>query len=431
MKSSPTSPDRIAIEARQIALLESLLQTIIPVNPFYTRKLAGIDPADASRSLESFRSLVPFTSKDELVQDQAAHPPYGSNLTYPRERYTHYNQTSATTAAPLRWLDTPESWSWMLDRWMMVLRLAGVKPEDRCYFAFSFGPFLGFWTAFGAAQKLGCLCIPGGGQSTPGRLHAILDNEATVLCSTPTYALHMLEVARQENIELSASRVRAVFVAGEPGGAIPATRQVISNGWNGASVWDQYGMTEMGPVPFECPIRSGVLHVMESAYIPEVIDPRTLNPVAPGEHGELVLTNLGRLGSPLLRYRTGDLVRHSAENMCACGRPDLALPGGILGRTDDMVVVRGVKVYPSAVEEIVRAFPEIAEYRVEIDIAESLKKMTLIFEPREGFRDVSGLAHRLDNALRTALSMRVRVETAQPGTLQRFEMKARRWQKRA
>jgi phenylacetate-CoA ligase len=189
-------------------------------------------------------------------------------------------------------------------------------------------------------------------------------------------------------------------------------------------------MTEMGPVTFECPIRCGVLHVMESAYIPEVVDPRTTLPVVPGEHGELVLTNLGRAGSPLLRYRTGDLVCPSAEAICGCGRFDLALPGGILGRTDDMVVVRGVKVYPSAVEEIVRAFPEILEYRVEIDVAESLRTMTLVFEPRAGLENVPALAHRLDHALRAALSIRVHVKAAEPGTLERFEMKSRRWQNR-
>jgi phenylacetate-CoA ligase len=423
-------PDRASIEAQQLARARELLHAIIPANPFYRRKLAGIDVDAAGSSLDAFRRLVPFTTKQDIVGDQQACPPFGTNLTYAPECYTNYNQTSATTAAPLRWLDTQEGWSWMLDCWTRVLEAAGIQRRDRLYFAFSFGPFLGFWTAWGAAQRLGCLCIPGGGLSTTGRLRAILDTGSTILCCTPTYALHLVEVAGQEGIDLSAAKIRNVIVAGEPGGCIPATRRRISAGWNGARVWDQYGMTEMGPVTFECPARQGVLHVMESSYIPEIIDPQTLQPSVPGDVGELVLTNLGRLGSPLLRYRTGDFVRADTAAACACGRSDLGLVGGILGRTDDVVAVRGVKVYPSAVEEIVRSFPEVAEYRVEVDGSTSLKKISLIVEPKPEFDDAPAFIERLDKELRTALALRVNVRIVGPGTLERFEMKSRRWVRR-
>src|SRR5205085_2214941 len=188
-----------------------------------------------------------------------------------------------------------------------------------------------------AGIRQGCLCLPGGGMSSAARLRAILDNEVTVLCCTPTYAVRLGEVAVEEGIRLAESRVRAILVAGEPGAGIPATRARIERLWPGARLWDHHGMTEIGPVTFECPSRRGVLHVIEAGFLPEVIDPKTGRDSGPGERGELVLTNLGRVGSPLIRYRTGDLVQRAAEMGCACGRFDLALEGGILGRTDDMV----------------------------------------------------------------------------------------------
>ncbi|HVF10991.1 MAG TPA: AMP-binding protein, partial [Abditibacteriaceae bacterium] len=297
----------------------------------------------------------------------------------------------------------------------------------RIFFAFSFGPFLGFWTAFEAAARRGCLCVPGGGLSSTGRLQAIIDNGITVLCCTPTYAIRLAEVAAQEKIDLTQAKIKTIIVAGEPGGSIPATRARIESLWPGARVFDHYGMTEIGPVSFECPLRQGVLHIIESAYYPEVIDPQTRQPVSPGETGELVLTNLGRLGSPLLRYRTGDNVKRAASLPCLCGRYDLALEGGILGRTDDMVVVRGVNVYPGAVEDVVRAFSEVVEYRVEIRTAETLSELKIHIEPSPTCQDAARLARQLESALRVAFALRVPVTVAPAGSLPRFDMKAKRW----
>src|SRR5207249_104948 len=161
--------------------------------------------------------------------------------------------------------------------------------------------------------------IAGGGMRSAGRLKTIIDNEVTVLCATPSYALRLAEVAAEEGMDLSAAKVRRIIVAGEPGGSIPATRALIESLWPGARVLDHHGMTEIGPVSYECPERKGVLHIMEQAYFPEVIDPNSLETVGPGGTGELVLTNLGRLGSPLLRYRTGDIVRRAGEAGCQCG----------------------------------------------------------------------------------------------------------------
>ncbi len=401
--------------------LDTLLAAILPGNPFYSAKLRGIGPG-------SPLSSMPFTLKRELIDDQAAHPPYGSNLTYPLDRYTHFSQTSATTTGtPLHWLDTPESWDWMTANWLRVYQAAGVGPGDRIFFAFSFGPFLGFWVGFEAAARLGCLAIPGGGMRSAARLRTIVEASATVLCSTPTYAIRLAEVAAEEGIDLAASKLRTLIVAGEPGGSVPATRGHISKLWRGARVVDHHGMTEIGPVSYGCPKRACVLHVIEDSYIAEVIDPITGHPVPRGVAGELVLTNLGRLGSPLIRYRTSDIVQAAPEEQCECGSRDLALNGGILGRTDDMLVVRGVNVYPSAVENILRGFDAVGEYRVEIQNQRTLPELSIQVEAAPAHAHDATLTHRLEAALTNAFALRIPVTLVPQGSLPRYEMKARRW----
>lgn len=411
---------RAGDDADQLGKLRTLLSALSGANRFYSKKLDGIDPGIPS--LDWFYDHVPFTLKRELIEDQRAHPPFGSNLTYPLDRYTRFSQTNGTTGAPLRWVDTPESWDWMVGNWTRVFESAGVAAGNRIFFAFSFGPFLGFWVAFDAAARLGCLCIPGGGMRSEARLHAILDDQATALCCTPTYAIRLGETAIEERIDLSPAKIRKIIVAGEPGGSIKSTQARIEELWPGARVVDHHGMTEVGPVSYGCPKRERVLHVIESSYIAEIIDPAS---GSPADHGELVLTNLGRIGSPLIRYRTGDIVKRSADQQCECGTWDLALEGGILARTDDMVVVRGVNLYPSAVEDILRGCDGVAEYRVEIRTDRALTELNIQVEPSDD--NDAGLVHRLESALRNALALRVPVSTVPRGTLPRFEMKAQRW----
>ncbi|MEX2260538.1 MAG: AMP-binding protein [Bryobacteraceae bacterium] len=417
--------NRESIAAHQLAELQKLLAAVLPKNPFYAAKFRAIRAEFAS--LDEFFDCAPMTLKCELADDQRNNPPYGSNLTYPLDRYTRFSQTSATTGTPMRWLDTPESWNWMLDGWARVYEAAGVTAKDRLFFAFSFGPFLGFWTAFESAARMGCLCMPGGGMRSGARLQTIVDTGATVLCCTPTYAIRLAEAAAEEKIDLTVAKVRTVIVAGEPGGSIPGTRSHIEGLWRGARVVDHHGMTETGPVSYGCPKRPDVLHVIETAFIPEVIDPDSGRAIPPGGAGELVLTNLGRVGSPLLRYRTGDIVRRAVNGCCECGTGELALEGGILGRTDDMVVVRGVNVYPSAVENILRACRDVAEYRVEIRTERALTELSVQVEPSSDCVDAAGLARRLEGALNKAFALRIPVSGVPSGQLPRFEMKAKRW----
>jgi phenylacetate-CoA ligase len=408
---------------RQLERLRALLTEILPRNRFYALKLgaAGVRPEEL-RSLADLARL-PFTTKTELLADQEAHPPYGQLLTYPRQRYVRLTQTSGTSGQPLRWLDTAQSWDWMLGCWQQIFHIAGITPTDRLCFAFSFGPFLGFWTAFEAANRLGCLCLPAGGMSSAARLRFLLENEATVLLCTPTYALHLAELARQQGTALAGRSVWAVLVAGEPGGSIPATRERIEEAW-GARVFDHAGLTEVGPMSVECQEAPGGLHVLESDYIVELIDPETTKPTPAGEVGEVVVTNLGRWGSPVLRYRTGDLAR-ADPRPCPCGRTLLRLEGGLLGRTDGLIQVRGNNVYPSALEAVVRAFPEVAEYRAVVSRDGPLAELCLEVEPRTE-AEGRGLAERIGEAVRERLLFRADVALVAPGSLPRFEMKAQR-----
>jgi phenylacetate-CoA ligase len=422
-------PQRAQIEQLQLSKLRSLLEAILPANPFYARKLRVCRPGVSFANFEEYARVIPTTSRHELVRDRLANPPYGTNLTFPLENYVRCHQTSGTTTVPMRWLDTPESWDHIVGNWVQILGAAGVTRRDRFFFAFSFGPFLGFWSALEAVHRLGCFCFPGGSMTSPARLQAILDNGITVVCCTPTYAQYLGEIARERKVDLSTSRLRLFIVAGEGGGSIPATRARIERLWPRATVFDHHGMTEVGPVTYQCPIRPGVLHLLESAYVPEVLSPQRDVAVSSGETGELVLTTLDRIGSPLLRYRTGDLVKPRPPSLCVCGRHDLALEGGILGRSDDMVVVRGVNVYPSLIEELVRGHPEVSEYRVQLDCRGALAELSLEVEATAEAAGGVSLQRRIEQSFQTALNLRVPVRLLPPGSLPRFEMKAMRWSK--
>jgi phenylacetate-CoA ligase len=404
--------------------LRQALRRVLPAlaaSPFYQRKFAA-----AGLSFEQILSdgaiawsHLPLTSKAELVADQHQHPPFGSTLSEPLTHYVRLHQTSGTTTGqPLRWLDTPENWLGMLEVWESVYSRLGLRPgQDRLFFPFSFGPFLGFWTAFDAAQRLGFLTLPGGGMSSVARLRFLLELDVSVLFCTPTYALRLAEVARGEGLDLRQSAVRYVIVAGEPGGSIPATRQLIESAF-GARLIDHYGLTEVGPIALELLDRPGTLAVHTSHYLVEVLDPQTLLPVLPGQVGELIVTNLRRPGCPLLRYRTGDLVRPAPDS------PTQWL-GGILGRTDEMIHLRGNNVYPSALEGIIRRFDAVSEYRLELDHRGPLTELRVVVEPRPG-TDATALAEQLARVLKDELLFRVEVVCVEPGTLERFEMKAKR-----
>jgi phenylacetate-CoA ligase len=419
--------DRLSLSALQGQRLSQLLRTIYGRNVFYTRKLDGAGISPEALTFPADLGRLPMTTKGELSADQAANPPWGTALTEPADHYTRYCHTSSTTGRPLRWLDTNESWQWVIDCWKAVYRGARVEPGDRVFFPFSFGPFLGFWAGFEAGCQLGLQCIPGGGMTSELRLAMVEAVGATVVCCTPTYALRLAEVAAQEESSrsLADSTVRVLIVAGEAGGSIPATRERIERSW-GARVIDHHGLTEVGPVSFECWEGPGFLHVNEGEYIAEVLDPATGQVSLDGVPGELIITNLGRTASPVIRYRTGDIVITRSEP-CPCGRTWVRLEGGILSRVDDMVNVKGVNVFPASIESVVRCFPEIVEFRSTVSRVGPMRALAVEIEALPGTGEEAMLAARVAQKLREALGLTVPVHVVGAGVLPRFEMKARRF----
>ena len=413
------------VRREQDERLRAMLAEVGARNPFYGRRLAAAGArAEDVRTVDDLHRL-PFLTKAELVQDQLAHPPYGTTLTYPPDRYVRLHQTSGTTGRPLRVLDTEADWQWWGRCWAAVYAGAGVTAADRLYLAFSFGPFIGFWSAMEGARVVGALAIPGGGLDTVERLRAIVDHDATVLLCTPTYALHLAETAEREGIPIRESAVRVTIHAGEPGASIPATQRRIEETW-GARCCDHYGMTELGAAGTPCPLRRDGMHLNEVEFIAEVIHPETGTTLPPGERGELVMTNLGRWGSPVIRYRTGDVVAPE-PGPCACGSSYLFLRGGVVGRADDMVIVRGVNVFPSAIEAIVRDVPEVLEFQVEITKQRALDELCIRIEAESAG---AAVAEKLTDLVRHRLGLRPVVEVAPAGSLPRFELKARRFRVR-
>ena len=413
----PDRPDRVfadggvdQLRELQLGKLRSGLPAVLRSNPFWRDRLHDV------RGWDDFERL-PLTTKPELVADQSSHPPFGTNLTFALESYVRLHQTSGSSGdRPLRWLDTAESWAWWLRLWCdHVYRAAEVSAADRVFFAFSFGPFIGFWTAFGGAERLGALAISGGAMTTEQRARALIDLRPTVLLSTPTYALRLAEVAEQLGLDLAEAGVRVTIHAGEPGASIPATRAAIEKAYS-ARCFDHTGMTELGPTGHSCSQRDGI-HVIESEFIFEVLDPSG-NPAA---EGELVATNLGRWGTPLFRYRTGDRVAVTRD-ACSCGSPFLKLLGGIRGRVDDMFTVRGVNLYPSQVEDIVRRHPQVAEFLIEHSTVRQMDEVALVIETTG---DEASTA-RLEADLRQALGVRLGCRVVPSGTLPRHELKSQR-----
>lgn len=401
------------LERHQLARLNQLLAAILPHNRFYADKLRGLElPLTSLEGLQQ----IPYTFKEELLAGQQPGD-YAANLTWPPQRYLRFHQTSGTRGRPLVVLDTAEDWQWWLEVWQFVFDAAGLRPEDRILMAFSFGPFIGFWSAFDAALARGCMCIPAGGAGSLQRLELLRISQATVLCCTPSYALHLAEVAGQHQIDVADLPVRTIIVAGEPGGSLPAVRDRINQAWQ-AEVIDHAGASEVGPWGYADAARGG-LHVNESQFIAEFISVADGQPAAENDLAELVITSLGRVGCPILRYRTGDLVRPVWQHDQKCRF--VLLPGGVLGRSDDMMIVRGVNVFPSAIEQILRSFPEVVEYRITVRRLAEMDELEIEVEDR------LAQPQRIVDELQVRLGLRVAVRCVPIGSLPRFEGKGKRF----
>ncbi len=421
---------REPLEALQLAKLRYQCEWAAARSPWYRRRFQdeGFDP-DQLKSVADIRR-VPMLTRDEWMASQEAAPPYGEIPTIGGDAAIRVHTTSGTTGrGPLRALDSRKDWAWIAEMWCYGIWGCGVRPGDTSYIAFGYGSFIGFWGLHYAMEKMGVLNVPGGAQTTEARVRQIVEFGATVVASTPTYALRLAQEAAERDIDLRGSDVSRVILSGEPAGSIPQTKALIEEQW-GAKAFDTAGMTEIGTIMvFECEHQPGGTHIIEDHMIEEVIDPATLEPVQYGHRGERVVTSFGRGAIPLIRYRTGDLVCKVPASTCECGRGFDIYEGGILGRVDDMKIVRGTNVYPRAIEAIVREFREVDEFQTVITREGIRDEITLRVEMKPGFSQDGWEALSDDLHRRLALAhegLNFRVELADAGALPRFELKAKR-----
>lgn len=415
------------LRALQLAKLRRVATWAAERSPFYRRSFAaaGFEP-EQLRTADDLQR-IPLLTRDAWMASQNSNPPFGDLPVAGPEAAIRLHTTSGTSGkTPLRALDSRKDWSWAAEMWCYALWGAGVRPTDIGYVAFGYGSFIGFWGLHNGLEKIGAVTVPGGAQTTPVRVKQIIDFAVTVVASTPTYALRMAQEAQALGLDLPASAVRTVILSGEP---VPeATKRLIEQQW-GAKAYDTAGMTEISTIfMFEPADQPGGCHIIEDSFIEEVVDPVTGAPLPYGEAGERVTTSFGRSMMPLLRYRTSDLVVKVPHTTATNGRTWDLYEGGIIGRVDDMKLVRGTNVYPRAVEGIVRSAGRVEEFQVRITREGIRDEITVLIEPEptigdgwEAYRDALGAdladAHE---------GLRFHVERAEPDSLPRFELKAKR-----
>ncbi len=405
--------DRTHLQSHQLQRLNALLREILPRNRFWQAKLGGVRLP--LQSLEAW-SQVPMTTKDDLVRGVESDP--DGLLTFPKSEYSRVHRTSGTHGNAMCVFDTPSDWRWWTNTWQYTLDAAQVTAEDRAALAFSFGPFIGFWSAHDALAQRGAMVIPTGGMASQARIRFFEQTRPTLLLATPSYALRLGEVASEMGINPPHLGISRIIVAGEPGGSIPTVRARLQSLWN-AQIIDHAGATEVGPWGVGRVDGSG-LEVIESEFIAEFIpsDPPCANDTQPPQ--ELVLTALGRFGWPVLRYRTGDLVAPHVPNAASSSEGFVHLVGGILGRSDAMLVIRGMNVFPSSIEAVLRGFDGIGEFRVHIRRQGALDDLLVRVE------DKARNPQRIAEQLSQSLGLRIGVEEVPWGSLDRFEGKAQR-----
>jgi phenylacetate-CoA ligase len=420
---------REGIEALQVRKLRNLVEWADTQVPWQSKRLrdAGVTP-DSIQSLDDLRRF-PLMTREEWMQGQLEEPPFGTNVAAPKDAAIRYHMTSGTTGkTPIRVLDGMRDWEWIAEMWCYGLWGFGVRPTDTLFVAFGYSTFIGFWGLHYAGEKLGCLTLPGGAMATDQRVKQIVELEATVVASTPTYALRMAQEAKSLGIDLAGSSVKRLILSGEPAGSIPATKKLIEEEW-GAKAGDTAGMTELGTIMiFECAEQPGGTHIIEDNYIEEVLDPESAEPVPYGELGERVVTSFGRGFIPVLRYRTRDFVVKTPGSTCRCGRTWDLYEGGIRGRVDDMKLVRGTNVYPRAVEAIIREHPEIDEFQIHLFTEEGRRdEIEVIVEiPGTGVDTKAVLEQLAKELAESHEGLRFGVRLAVIGSLPRFELKAKR-----
>ena len=405
----------------QIERLRAMLENACANVPFYRKKLdeAGLKPGDVG----CHGDLVdlPFTTKIDLRD----HYPFGM-FARPRDQIVRVHASSGTTGNPTTVGYTRadiDTWGDLIAR---TLAAGGVKPGDLLQNAYGYGLFTGGLGLHFGAERLGCTVVPISGGNTERQLKIMRDFGATALSCTPSYAMYLADAARDRGLRPEDLPIRVGFHGAEPW--TNELRLQIEAGL-GIAALDIYGLSEMGGpgVAFEC-LRKAGMHVNEDHYIAEIIDPETLRPLPEGEVGELVLTTLSREAQPLIRYRTRDLCSLTSEP-CACGRTSARMSKPI-GRSDDMLIIRGVNVFPSQIEEVLMSIPEIEpHYQIVVDRKGYLDVIEVWVEVGEDvfaetMGDLERFQRRVQARIYNVLNIQAAVKLKEPRTIQRSEGKA-------
>ena len=419
---------RPQIERLQLETLRHRLAHVHERSPFYRRKLdaVGIRPDDI-RTMEDVRR-IPFTVKDELRQSQTDHPPWGDFACIGPDEAVRVFQTSGTTGDPVRIMYGRKDWQEVFYEQFMHFRCGyGLTEKDVLYVPFNYGLFIAWWGFQTAMEQAGLMIVPGGGLRSRDRLRAMVDWGATAVCGTPSYLLYLAETADKIGMDLAATSITTMVAAGEPGANVPATKKALESKW-GAQCFDDIGATEISNFGYECTAHAGT-HVIESMFLAEVLDTETLEPVADGEIGELVLTNLSCESTPLIRYRMGDLVRFD-RTACGCGRTYLRLDGGVLGRSDDMFHFAGVNVFPSQIQNLLHEVDEFSqEYQLVVPRMGSGDRLKIRVEPahpRIAADKIDQAREFLIESVKYRIAVTPEVEVVEAGSLPRFEGKGKR-----
>jgi phenylacetate-CoA ligase len=415
--------DRPAIEALQVQRLQQTVERALN-SPFYKERLgnAGITP-ESIRSLDDVQR-IPLTTKDDL----RAQYPFGLACTSV-DRLVRLHASSGTTGAPTVVYHTRAdlvAWSSLMARCM---HMAGVRPTDIFQNIAGYGLFTGGLGIHYGAEHLGCLTIPAGAGNTKRQIKLLHDFAVSVAHIIPSYALYLADAIRKQGLDPEKDlALRIVLIGAEPHteGARRRIEELLC-----VKAYNSYGLSEMnGPgVAFECEEQDG-MHLWEDAYIAEILDPQTLEPVAEGEVGELVMTTLGREGMPILRYRTKDLTRF-LPGECACGRKHRRIDR-IKGRADDMIIIKGVNIYPMQVEQVLMSIPEVGQnYVIVLEREGYFDQIKVKVELKEEFfvedmRALGGIQKRITSRLRDELLVTPRVELVEHNSLPKSEGKAQR-----
>ena len=417
--------DRLPIERLRALQSERLTATVQYVHsrtPFWRRKFdeAGLSPSDI-RSLEDL-PRIPFCTKEELQADQHEHPPFGSYLGCDRRALVRFMTTSGTTGRPLRRVFSARDWGYVLDR---MQRSATVGPGD---IVVTLGPIDGLMGPTASAEssaRAGAMVVLAGLYDSAGKVRLIEELRPAVVSGAASYLLHLIDVARGLGVDLAALDIRTVISVGEPGAAVAATHRRLTEGWGGF-VRDGYGLTEMFPLGGGCR-QSTSLHIASDLVIAEVVEPKTGAPLPHGTPGEVVYTNIAGDSQPLLRYRTGDIARLAGDEPCACGFTGARLVHAIEGRVDEMIWLRGVNVFPSAIEAVVRSFQELDdEYELVVDESNGLPTLCIRVELRPGAAGSDGLDERVQRALSAAIRVSADLELLPFGTLPRADARTKK-----